>query len=166
MFAQLIVVDFSRGRRQIDFDRLTGHPRHIIAYCRSQEFDTYIAHLYNYERLDNKALCEVAFLFESPEPPRAQENPTLDATPLDPKLRESVQAIDKLYRKTAKVDLIVVAHHPRTTICGYIPSEGLADIGQSLDWLALPPTQESTDEQPASRKDEQRPPESPAVHSG
>ena len=157
MFAQLIVVDFSRGKRQIDFDRLTGHPRHIIAYCRSQEFEDYIAHLYNYERLDNRALCEVAFLFDKPVNQKPDE-------PMEPKLRESVSAIDKLYRKTAKVDIIVVAHHPRTTICGYIPTEGLADIGESLDWLALPPNQESTDEQPVSGQDEQGSPEPPAVH--
>lgn len=146
MFAQLIAIDFSKGKRQVDFERLAGHPRNIISYCAERSFEDYNVHLFNYERLDNRALCELAFLFEKPVNTRQEE-------PLTPELAVAVKRIDCLYRQIAKVELVVVSHHPRTTICGYVPTDGLAEIGERLDWLIPIKDQENTDEQSVGGED-------------
>lgn len=159
MYSQLVVIDFSKGKRKPDFEKISGHPTFTMAYCRCDAFDHFHAFLYNYERLDNRPLCELVFMFDGPF--RPTEKAEYDTT-----VCELMQGIDKAYRERAEVNLVTVTNHPQTTVCTYVPTMDLPTIGETLEWLSLKPTVESANGQPPCGEDAQSPPPAPAVPGG
>lgn len=147
MDSQLIVVDFTRIHRHIDFQELTGFTQDTVSLYRDQQFDDFCAYLFNYERWGSRPLLQVAFYF--PELLRHELEklePTTSVVAL--RLRQWVKDISERYQAFSKTSLVVVEHKPNLTICGYTPLEKYPDLGEQLTWL-VEPIQERPDAEPS-----------------
>lgn len=145
MDSQLIVVDFSKVKRQIDFRGLTGFTTDTVSYYRDDLFPDFSAYLFNYERWGERPLFQLVFLFEGePEPNGVLINPVW--------VNEIVLQSSMRYAAWAKGELSAVSHMGNRTVCGYASTEKYPDLGNTLNWL-VEPIEEHKDAEPCSGAD-------------
>jgi hypothetical protein len=153
MDSQLIVVDFSRVKRQIDFRGLTGFTTDTVSYYRDDLFDEFSAYLFNYERWGERPLFQLVFLFTGqPEPNGVMINSV--------EVNEIVLRSSLRYAAWAKGELSVVTHKGNCTICGFASTEKYPDLGNTLNWL-VEPIVEKQDAEPCTGEDPAEAPSTP-----
>lgn len=155
MDSQLIVVDFSKVKRQIPFDELTGFTTDTVSYYRDDLFPDFAAYLFNYERWGERPLFQLVFLFEGePEPNGVLMNSV--------EVNEIVLQSALRYAAWVKGEMYVVTYKGNRTICGYASTEKYPDLGNMLQWL-VEPIAEHQDAEPSSGEDPAEPAAAPVL---
>ncbi len=149
VYSQLIEIDFTRAERYPDFQDLTGFTTDTVSYYRSELFELFAAHLFNYERWGSRPLFEMAFRYAD----EYQYGVKLDErSPYTQAIDELVKELTNKYAAWAKAELVVITHRDRLTICGFNSAEKYPDVGMKLAWL-MEPIEEKDNAQPSSRED-------------
>lgn len=146
MDSQLIVVDFTRVKREIEFQQLTGFTTDTISYYRDDLFDEFSAYLFNYERWGERPLFQLAFLY--PENPNPKSGVYMTEVMQDFIVHRTCQR----YAAWAKGLMTVVSHKEKHTVCGFASTEKYPDLGNTLSWLVEPIEGETTCETYQSRR--------------
>jgi hypothetical protein len=144
--SQLIVVDFSKVKRQIDFQKLTGFTTDTISYYRDDLFDQFSAYLFNYERWGERPLFQLVFLF--PENPNPKPGVYASSVEQDLVVIQSSQR----YAAWSKGLLTAVSHKEKHTVCGFASTEKYPTLGMDLQWLVAPIEGETTCETYLSKR--------------
>lgn len=147
--SQLIVVDFTRVKRRVDFEGLTGFTTDTISYYRDELFDNFAAYLFNYDRWQKRPLFELAFLFTEPVEPTWQGEVKLPSTQA---IYDIIGDVVKRYRTWSKSELVAVANNHMSSVCGFVSTEKYPSPGMTLSWL-VEPFEEKHDAQPSTGED-------------
>ncbi len=146
MDSQLVVVDFTRVKRQLNFQALTGFTTDTISYYRDDLFEQFSAYLYNYERWGERPLFQLVLVF--PENPNPAPGVYKNAIEVDTAVVQSCQR----YAAWSKGLLTAVSHKEKHTVCGFASTEKYPTLGMDLQWLVAPIEGETTCETYPSKR--------------
>lgn len=135
MNSQLIVVDFTKVHRQIEFEKLTGFTSQTVSYYCDALFEHFSAYLFNYERWGSRPVYQLVFKFTEPVEPTPQNEPK---APYTEAVNAMVIELTQRYRHIANADLVFVEHEDYHTTCGFTLSEKYPEPLTTLDWLVKP----------------------------